>query len=73
MAKDIHVQNLLRERLKYQSNAPIREFVQNTEPKDADFDAYASAIDTVIDQAIGEVIEFKGLDKKFDDSEFAKP
>jgi hypothetical protein len=58
--KSAHVQALLRERLKYQSNAPIREFVQNPEPKDDDFDAYETAIDTVIAQATAEVIEFKG-------------
>jgi len=58
--KSAHVQALLRERLKYQSNTPIRELVQNPEPKDTDFEAYETAIDTVIAQAIAEVIEFKG-------------
>jgi hypothetical protein len=58
--KSVHVRDLLRDRLKYQSNQPVRDFVQNPEPKDDDFDAYMFAVHTIVQQAIEGVIEFKG-------------
>ena len=60
LVKSQHVQALLSERVKYQSNGAIRTIVQDTTMKDADFPTYRTAIATIAQQAATGVLEFKG-------------
>ena len=58
--KSTHIQALLKDRIKYQSNQEIREIVQAPEPKDTDIEGYRSAIALLVKQSIEEKLEFKG-------------
>jgi len=54
-----HIQTLLKDRLKYQSNQVIKGFIQESEPKDTDMEGYRQRVATVVQQAIDEKLEFK--------------
>jgi predicted ATPase len=58
--KSAHIQSLLKDRIKYQSNLEIREIVQTAEPKDTDIDGYRKAVELHVKQSIEEKLEFKG-------------
>lgn len=54
-----HIQTLMKERLKYQSNPEIKAFIQDSESKDTDIESYKQRVAAVIQQAIDEKLEFK--------------
>lgn len=58
--KSAHIQTLLKDRIKYQSNPEIREIVQAQEPKDTDIEGYRTAVALLVKQAMAEKLEFKG-------------
>lgn len=58
--KSAHIQTLLKDRIKYQSNPEIREIVQAQEPKDTDIEGYRTAVALLAKQAMAEKLEFKG-------------
>ncbi|MBN8520654.1 MAG: hypothetical protein J0L77_01990 [Alphaproteobacteria bacterium] len=58
--KSSHIQSLLKDRIKYQSNPDIREIVQIPEPLDTDVEGYRKAVSLVVKQSIEEKLEFKG-------------
>ena len=61
--KSTHVRDLLHDCVKYVSNPQIRAIAQEPEPKDEDFNTYSTAVATVVQQSIEEVLEFKGEHK----------
>lgn len=61
--KSAHVRDLLHDRVRYVSNPQIRAIAQEAEPKDEDFNTYSTAVATVVQQSIEEVLEFKGEHK----------
>jgi predicted ATP-dependent endonuclease of OLD family len=61
--KSVHVRDLLHDCVKYVSNPQIRTFAQDFEPKDENFKTYSTAVATVVQQSIEEVLEFEGEHK----------
>ena len=54
-----HIQTLMKDRFKYQSNPVIKTFIQEAELNDTDVDGYKQRVATVVQQAMDEKLEFK--------------
>ncbi len=55
-----HIRDILKDRIKYQSNSEVKAFIQGDEAADRSFATYKDWITTVIDQAASEKLELKG-------------
>ena len=58
-----HVQDILKDRVKYQSNSKIRKFINDDEFGDNDVEAYTERLAIVLDQARSDTLELKGENK----------
>ncbi|MEZ5935933.1 MAG: hypothetical protein R3F54_29275 [Alphaproteobacteria bacterium] len=58
-----HVQDILRDRVKYQSNSEVRKFINDDEFGDDDIEDYAERLTIVLDQARSDTLELKGENK----------